>query len=88
MLQRKIETLDESLSEFYHSPGESLYMYINSTVTDIELRNFGTKSTIEEEGILKTLDLGKSVGSKILQTAPKISQENLEKLKHLLEVET
>ena len=85
--QRKIETLDESLSEFYHSPSESLYMYINSAVTDIELRNFlGTKSTIEEGGILKTLDLSKSVGSKILQTAPKISQENLEKLKHLLEV--
>lgn len=80
---RKIPYLEENLQRFYHSAPESLQMYVNKSIHEIEKRRFFGKNGVKREGS-EDLDYRNSAGSLIRELSEDLPQKQVDELTDLI----
>lgn len=80
---RKIPYLEENLQRFYHSAPESLQMYVNKSIREIEKRRFFGKNGMKREGS-EDLDYRNSAGSLIRELTEDMPQKQVDELTDLI----
>lgn len=80
---RKIPYLEENLQRFYHSAPESLQMYLNKSIREIEKRKFFGKNGVKKEGS-EDLDYRNSAGSLIRELTEDLPQKQVDELTDLI----
>ncbi len=80
---REIPFLEENLQRFYHSAPESLQMYLNKAVQEVEKRRFFGKDGRVKEGS-DDLDYNSSAGALIARETSNLSQDAMNDLQNLI----
>ena len=80
---REIPFLEENLQRFYHSAPESLQMYLNKAVQEVEKRRFFGKDGRVKEGT-DDLDYNASAGALIARETSNLSQDAINDLQNLI----
>ena len=80
---REIPFLEENLQRFYHSAPESLQMYLNKAVQEVEKRRFFGKDGRVKEGA-DDLDYNASAGALIARETSNLSQDAINDLQNLI----
>jgi len=80
---REIPFLEENLQRFYHSAPESLQMYLNKAVQEVEKRRFFGKDGRVKEGT-DNLDYNASAGALIARETSNLSQDAMNDLQNLI----
>ena len=82
---RKLDTVSPELQKFYHSPAESLQMYLRGAVNDIERRKFfGASKLNDKTGVL---DMDQTIGSYVAKARDEglITDDQFEELEAMIQ---